>query len=343
MRARKSFAERNPVTIGVIGTAVLAVGLLLALGVLPIPFTGSGRSYHALFTESGGLDGGDSVIVAGLPVGTVDSVHLDHGHVRVDFTLSDDGVHLGSQTRASITTLTLLGKRGLELDSAGAGTLARGTTIPLKHTKPPYDLTDALSGLTTTTGAINTAEFAKALRTLSTAFQHTPKSVARAVRGVGRISQTVASRDGAIHSLLAASHTVSDILAQRKGQITTLLHDGSLLLSVVDSRRAEIASLLHSVGPLATQLEGLVRDNKGTLRPALTQLTSVLKLLNRNKRNLDIVLDRAGPFAGSLGESVSSGPFFQAYVQNLTKPVDLIGLDTSPLCTLLNIIHGCKS
>ena len=64
----------------------------------------------------------------------------------------------------------------------------------------------------------------------------------------------------------------------------------------------------------------------------------MVRLLNRNKRNIQIVLDRAGPFAGSLGESVSSGPFFQAYVQNLTRPVDLVGLDTSPLCVLL----GCK-
>jgi phospholipid/cholesterol/gamma-HCH transport system substrate-binding protein len=338
MRAPKRFSERSPVVIGVIGTAIVVLSLLLALGAIGLPFGGSGRGYSALFTESGGLESGDEVVVAGLPVGSVDGVHLDNGHVRVDFSLSDDAVHLGKRTRASITTLTLLGKRGLQLDSAGAGSLADGTTIPLRRTTAPYDLTDALSGLTHTTGAIDTAEFAKALRTISSAFQDTPASVRQAVRGVGRISRTIASRESQIHSLLAASNNVSGILAARNTQITRLLDDGTTLLTVLNERRDAIASLLRSVGPLARELEGLVADNKHTLRPALTELTSVVRLLNRNKRNIQIVLDRAGPFAGSLGESVSSGPFFQAYVQNLSRPVDLVGLDTSPLCVLL----GCK-
>ena len=338
MKLRTSFAERNPVVIGTIGTAVIVLSLLLALGVVGLPFGGGGRSYRAEFSEAGGLQSGDQVVVAGMPVGSVDGVHLDDGHVRVDFTLSDDAVHLGRQTSAAITTLTLLGKRGLELDSAGPGSLASGATIPLHRTTPPYDLTDALSGLTDTTSAIDTAQFATALRTISSAFKDTPASVHRAVRGVSRISRTIAARESQIRSLLAASNNVSGILAQRNTQITKLLDDGTVLLSVLNARRDAIASLLRSVGPLARQLEGLVADNKRTLRPALTELNSVVRLLNRNKHNIQVVLDRAGPFAGSLGESVSSGPFFQAYVQNLTRPVDLIGLDTSPLCVLL----GCK-
>ena len=129
MKAPKRFSERSPVVIGVIGTAFVVLSLLLALGAIGLPFGGSGRGYSALFTESGGLESGDEVVVAGLPVGSVDGVHLDNGHVRVDFSLSDDAVHLGKRTRASITTLTLLGKRGLELPTPGLGP-RQGLTIP---------------------------------------------------------------------------------------------------------------------------------------------------------------------------------------------------------------------
>ena len=205
----------------------------------------------------------------------------------------------------------------------------------MTRTIPPYDLTDALSGLTTTSSAIDTASVAKALRTITTTFRHTPAAVGATVRSVSRISTTIASRDNEIHSLLGASNNVSMILARRNAEITTLLDDGSNLFAVINARRQAVTSLLGAATRLAQQLKGLVADNRATLGPALTQLNQVVALLNRNKDNIETILDRAGPFAGSLGESVSSGPFFQSYVQNLTRPVDLTGLDLSPLQGLL--------
>ena len=100
----------------------------------------------------------------------------------------------------------------------------------------------------------------------------------------------------------------------------------SRLLAELNERRDALSSLLSSVRRLAAQISGLVAENEKLLGPALRELNSVVSLLNRNKRNVEIVLDRAGPFAASLGEAVSSGPFFQAYVQNLTRPLELTGL-----------------
>ncbi len=333
---RKSFAERNSVVIGILGSAVIVLALLLSLTFQNLPFFNSGTGYTAMFTESGGLESGDDVIVSGLVVGSVGSVTLDQGHVRIDFTITDSNVHLGDQTSALISTETLLGKRGLELDPSGAGTLASGATIPLSRTEPPYDLTEALDGLTSTTAAIQTTTLARALRTITGTFRNTPTAVRATVRSVSKIASTIASRNSEISDLLDASNTVTGVLAQRNHQITTLLGDGAQLFAVINARRAAVQALLLQTVELAQQLRGLVADNRNTLGPALRSLAHVTDLLNRNKQNIDTILDRAGPFAASLGESVSSGPFFQAYVQNLTRPVDLVGLDTSPLSKLLS-------
>ena len=329
VRPRRAFSERNPVTIGVVVSAALVIGLLLALDIKHLPFLNGGRDFHAIFSESGGIESGDDVVISGLTVGTVSSVHLDHARVRIDFRVTDDGVRLGRRTAASITTETVLGKRGLKLVSAGPGALPEGATIPLARTTAPYDLTDALAGLTTTTSAIDTAAFANALRTITHTFQNTPASLQSTVRNVSRISATLASRDDELGTLLAASNNVSGILAQRDAQITTLLTDGAGLLGELDARRRTVSDLLVAATRLARQLDGLVADNEKTLGPALHELNQVVTLLNKNKKNVDDILDRAGPFAGSLGEAVSSGPFFQAYVQNLTRPLELSGLGGS--------------
>lgn len=337
---RKSFAERNSVVLGIIGSAVIVLGLLASLTFQNLPFFNSGTGYSALFSESGGLESGDDVVMSGLVIGSVGSVSLDHGKVRVDFTVTDSNARLGNRTTASVTTETVLGKRGLKLTPAGTGRLADGATIPLSRTEPPYDLTDALSGLTTTTAAIDTNMLARALRTITGTFKNTPAAVQATIRNVSKISATLASRDAEISDLLAASSNVTGILAQRNREITTLLGDGSKLFAVINARRAAVTTLLVQTVQLAQQLRGLVSDNTSTLGPALRSLAHVTDLLNANKQNIDVILDKAGPFAASLGESVSSGPFFQAYVQNLTRPVDLTGLDTSSLNKLPGMPGG---
>lgn len=331
----KSFAERNSVVIGILGSAVLVLALLLSLTFQNLPFFNNGTGYTAMFTESGGLQSGDDVIVSGMVVGKVGGVSLDNGHVRIDFTVTDSNVHLGNETTAMISTETVLGKRGLRLTPNGSGVLPAGGTIPLTRTEPPYDLTDALSGLTSTTAAIQTDTLARALRMITGTFRNTPAAVRATVRNVSKVASTIASRNSEISDLLDASNTVTGVLAQRNREITTLLGDGAQLFAVINARRSAVQALLLQTVQLAQQLRGLVGDNRATLGPALRALAHVTDLLDRNKQNIDTILDRAGPFAGSLGESVSSGPFFQAYVQNLTRPVDLIGLDTSPLSKAL--------
>ena len=51
----KPYRERNPVVVGAISLVVLAVTLVAALRADDLPIIGGGDTYHAMFTEAGGL------------------------------------------------------------------------------------------------------------------------------------------------------------------------------------------------------------------------------------------------------------------------------------------------
>src|SRR6478752_5804121 len=108
------FRERNPVTIGAISIAVIALLILAAFKADKLPLIGGGDTYYASFTEAGGLKPNDEVRVAGVRVGKVKSVTLDGDHVRVEFLLQK-GVQFGTQTGAEIKVKTLLGSMFLAL------------------------------------------------------------------------------------------------------------------------------------------------------------------------------------------------------------------------------------
>ena len=70
----KPFRERNPVIIGAISLAVIAVMILSAFRAQDLPLIGGGDTYYAAFDESGGLRANDEVRIAGVRVGKVESV-----------------------------------------------------------------------------------------------------------------------------------------------------------------------------------------------------------------------------------------------------------------------------
>lgn len=313
---------RSTVRIGATGLAVLLGLILLALNSGTVIRAFTTTSYHADFAEAGGLTSGDTVRVAGLVMGTVDSVALQGSHVEVTFSVRHGG-HLGTTTGAAIRTATVLGTKYLALLPSGQGTLAAGSTIPLRRTQSPYNLTEVLSTLTSKAGAINTGQLAKSFDTIATTFQNSPPALRSTLTGVRALSETIASRDAALSQLLAHAGAVTGVLAQRSHQIGTLITDGNELLATLYQRRAEIRLLLVNVTAVIDQLKGLATDNQRQLGPALAQLQGVLTVLNNNAANITQIIAGLQRYAGSLGEVVGGGPWFYAYLQNIV-PTNLV-------------------
>lgn len=310
----KSIPWRNPVVIGVIGVAVIGMIAAFALSFSDIPFLNGSKRYSAYFSEASGLMSGADVQVAGLKVGKVSDITLDGPKVLVTFDVSDD-VQLGDRTEAEVKTKSLLGTKVLALTTRGEQPLSGA--IPLERTRPAYQLSDALGELSTTVRGLDTDQLNQSLTTLAQTFAETPGNVKIAVDGVARISQTLGERDTQLRELLANAHKATSVLAQRSGQIVDLVRDTNALLAALRTQSSALDHISGNVSALARQLSGFIDENRAQLRPALDKLNGVLTILDNRKGQLQKSIKLLNAYAMSLGESVSSGPFFKAYLANL--------------------------
>ncbi|GAB7003138.1 MCE family protein [Nocardioides sp. AN3] len=317
------FRERNPVKVGAISLAVLALVMLMAFKAQDLPLIGGGDTYYADFSEAGGLKAGDEVRIAGVRVGKVTSVGLDRGHVKVAFKIKG-GADFGTTTRASIKVKTLLGAMFLALEPAGAGQLAKGAEIPVDRTQSPYDVVEAFTGLADTAGDIDTDRLASALTTLSDLTRTTPASFRAALTGVSALSKNVAAKNERIGTLLTNLKRVSTVLDQRDGDIVGLMKDSSVLFTALVQRRESVHQLLVSTTTLSTELSALIEQSRADLKPALTHLESVLAVLNKNEDNLDNSLRLMAPFYRVFASTLGNGPWFDTYIQNM-PPVPAVG------------------
>lgn len=314
---KRSFRERDPIRVAVAGLVALAATAAVLPGAAAVLDRLGTRTYHAQFTEIGALAPGNDVQIGGATVGEVTDVRIDGEVVDVAFVIEDGVGTLGDATRAAIRTTTVLGTRTLTLQPVGTGVLPDGATIPVDRTDPPYNVAALLGELTERTAQIDQPQLARALDTVADEFAGTSAPLAEALDGVGRLSETIASRDQALRDLLEHSDDVTGLLARRSGQLVTLLADGNLLLEELGRRRETIQALILSATRTVDQLDGLVDDNEDELGPALDNLREVLDLLNRQDKSLAATIQGLNIYAGSLGEAVGAGPWFYAYIPNL--------------------------
>ncbi|GAA4119446.1 hypothetical protein GCM10022215_22020 [Nocardioides fonticola] len=317
---RPRFRLPTPV-LGLVGTLVIVLVVLASINVGSLPLINGGRHLEAVFPEAGGLQAGDDVVVSGATVGKVDDLRIVGDTVHIGLTLHDEGLKLGDRTRARIVTVTLLGQAALELVPAGSGDV--GGVIPRERTSSPYDVTSALNQLTTTTADIDVDQLAASLQQVSDTFADTPAEVRPALEGVSRLSAVLAENDTTLRRLLARASRVSEVLASRNGQVADLLQSGQQLLGELTARRQVVESLLVDATRVSRSVRSLAEENTDVLGPALDNLDRVITVLQRNKADLQAALDGVRNYATAFGEAVSTGPYFDAYIQNLTAPSSL--------------------
>jgi phospholipid/cholesterol/gamma-HCH transport system substrate-binding protein len=327
-----NFSEKNPVPIAGIGVLVLVALVVFGLTASTLPIF-AGSTYYAEFTDAGGLKSNDPVRIAGVNVGSVSDIELDGSRVKVSFAVKDKD--LGSLTRASIKTQTLLGSRYLNVEPAGPGELD-DSTIPIERTQAPYSITDAINDLTTITSGINKPQLGQALDAFSSAFAGTPQEVTPTLDGIARISDTISKRNDELQDLLKNANGTTQVLADRSAQFVTLVKDANSLLQALEARRDEIRQLFGKAREVFIQVRGLIQDNEAQIGPVLDQTNAVLANLQRNDANIQTAIKNLSVFARTLGEAIGSGPLFMAQIQNLV-PTSLVG---TPLGDLANNLFG---
>jgi phospholipid/cholesterol/gamma-HCH transport system substrate-binding protein len=286
----KPFSERNLFVIGAIGIAVTVAIILGAINYDKLPFFNQGKEYSAYFAEAGGLTNGAAVHVSGFQVGKVESIELDGPKV-------------------------LMGTKILEGTSRGEG--QQEGTIPLDRSTSPYQLPDALGELATTISGLNTDQSSDSLRVLADTFADTPPELKIAVEGVARFSDTLNQRDAQLRGLLANADKATTVLAERSNQVVGLIANTNALLAELENQSAAVDQISGNISPLSQQLQGFIAENRDTMRPALDKLNGVLIIIDNRKERLQKSIKLLDACSMSLGESVSSGPFFKNYIANL--------------------------
>ena len=304
----------NRVRNGLMGIIVLLLVLGVGQSFASVPMLFATPTYYAQFSDTGGINTGDKVRIAGVDVGRVRSMRIDGDKVVIGYSLG--GTQIGTQSRAAIRTDTILGRRNIEIEPRGSEALRANGVLPLGQTTTPYQIYDAFFDVTKAASGWDTQTVKRSLNVLSETIDQTYPHLSAALDGVARFSDTIGKRDDQIKQLLANANKIAGVLGSRSEQVNRLLVNAQSLLAAINERQYAVSMLLERVSSFSEQVRGFINDNPN-LNHVLEQLRTISDILNARRGDLMQTLTTVAKFVASLGEAVASGPFFKVLLVNL--------------------------
>ncbi|KZS86178.1 mammalian cell entry protein [Mycobacterium persicum] len=304
----------NRLRIGLMGIVVMIIVVAVGQSFTSVPMLFARPSYYGQFTDSGGLNKGDKVRIAGMDVGKVEALSIDGDHIKIKFSVGTNVI--GTESRLAIRTDTILGKKVLEIEARGNQPLRPGGTLPLGQSTTPYQIYDAFFDVTKAATGWDIDTVKQSLHVLSQTIDQTYPHLSATLEGVAKFSDTIGKRDEEIQHLLAQANQVASILGDRSQQVDRLLVNAKTLIAAFNERGRAIDALLANIASFSAQVQGLINDNPN-LNHVLEQLRQVSDILVERKDDLANGLLMVGGFLPSLNESIASGPFFKVVIHNL--------------------------
>lgn len=304
----------NRLLSGLIG--VLVVLLIIGVGqsFTSVPILFARPSYYGQFTDTGGLNKGDKVRIAGMDVGKVEALKIDGDHVVIKFSIGTN--RIGTASRLGIRTDTVLGKKVLEVETRGTQLLRPGDSLPLGQSTTPYQSYDAFFDATKVASGWNIDTIKQSLKVVSETIDQTYPHLSAALDGVAKFSDTIGARDKEIKHLIAQANQVASVLGDRGAQVDRLLVNTKTLIAAFNERGRAVDALLGNVAAFAAQVQRLINDNPN-LNHVLEQLHQLSGILVQHKDDLANTLIQVAAFLPSLNEAIGSGPFFKVVLHNL--------------------------
>jgi phospholipid/cholesterol/gamma-HCH transport system substrate-binding protein len=310
----RSLEPHNRLRIGLMGLLVTALVIGVGQSITSVPILFAKPIYYAQFTDTGGINTGDKVRIAGLNVGKVEDLKIDGDHISIKFSIGTNTI--GTESRLAIRTDTLLGRKVLEIETRGNQSLQPGATLPIGQSTTPYQIYDAFFDVTKAASGWDIDTVKQSLHVLSETVDQTYPHLSAALDGVAKFSDTIGKRDEEVKHLLAQANQVASVLGDRSDQIDRALVNAKTLLAAFNERGQAIDALLGNIAAFSQQVKGLLNDNPN-LNHVLEQLRTLSEVLVQRKDDLAAGLVEVGKFLPSLNESIGSGPYFKTVLHNL--------------------------
>lgn len=215
------------------GVTTLALLLVLAVTAALVYISPPGETTVVFYTDdAASVRPGDSVRIAGIPVGKIKDLSLEPAQVKVRATVDKDAF-VGDQSQIQVRMLTIVGGYYVDLISLGDKPLA-DRAIPRERVRMPYNLMRALTDATKITDQVDPQPIHDSLNQIQQGLTGTNVDTLAAV--------------------IDAGNSLTSTMEKQRGQITSILNISDEYIQTLSNYRAKLQELVSKISVLEQTL-----------------------------------------------------------------------------------------
>ncbi|MGH8996138.1 MAG: MCE family protein [Acidimicrobiales bacterium] len=310
MRIRKRL-PRSSIKFFVFGVICLMLLALLGIKIGNLSFFTSRSTYYAQLADVTGLNAGDPVDIAGVPVGQVSGIQAQRAHALVAISVNAP-LKLRSFSDVGMRWRNVIGQKVVYLyPSAHGDVLKPGATFPLSHDVSDASVNALLNSLGPFLQSISPTEGNAFVRSVSGAIEGDTAQIDQLLNSGAAVSKTVGDLNTQIGAIITNLDQVMTAIANRSGDLDSLLSNLQSLSQTLASHNSLLDDVVGNLSQVSGDLAGLLNANQSNLSQTITSLNGVLDTLNQNQANLSKGLSGLGEGTAPYTEISAWGQWFQ--------------------------------
>ncbi len=274
--------------------SLLLVALLAALTAGCGVLGGGDSSYEvtAQLARSYNLFPGSPVRVLGVDVGTISDISIEPGEDSVEVSLRINGeTDLPADANATVVPESLLGERYVQLTAyEGGPRMEEDTTIPLEDTSVPSEFDEVLEALNDFVGGLDGTEVGRLVENLASNLEGQGGQLGRTIDDAHEAIGVLQDNDQELIDLASRLSDLNETLATRDEQLGEVIEDFNTVSTSLVDDRGDIDASLRGLVELTTELDGLLRTNRGRIEQDVETLTRVGRTARRNLDQVSLAI-----------------------------------------------------
>lgn len=303
---------------------VCALGLFGLLAIFAQLRFQDESNYRAEFSNVSGLIVGDFVRVAGVEVGKVKAISVQHDSTAVVEFSTDQKVMLTEGSRAVIQYDNLIGDRYLSLAEGAGGTkvLTSGETIPLDRTSPALDLDALIGGFRPLFRALDPEQVNALSGQLIAAFQGQGPTINTFFEQTAALTNALADRDQLIGEVIVNLKTVLGSLGDQSTQFAQTIDSLTALVGTLAERKEDVAGAVAYGNEAASTFSDLLAQARPPAKKVVAETDRVSSTVLADHDYFDNLLATLPDAYTSLSRFGIYGDFFTFYLCDLVMKVN---------------------
>lgn len=231
-----------------------------------LPLVTPTTTYQAELRDASGLQVGDDVRLAGVPVGRVEGVAVERGTPVVTFSLRDR-VQPTDSWEAGPRWRDVTGQRYLYLYDTGDGEpLEPDGRLPVSQSRAAASVDRFLGRITPLLRAIDPEQQNKLTAALNTALIGREQQVQQLVSDLGSLSGEVAATRPELETVLTQANNLLAEYTAREQHLDAFVDDLASVSATLRARNDEVVGAIDDIAESQRRLGDLLRANDAQLR-----------------------------------------------------------------------------